>query len=60
MNNNMLVKSLNFVLILFVSMSIDVLDSENWPRSGKIRTGSGFVGLTEGFIMQKYEEKKYG
>ena len=42
----------NFKIILFcyhtfgVRRTIDVLDSENQPRSGNIQTGSEALGLT--------------
>ena len=40
-------KSLHFRLHTFgVIRAIDVLDSENQAGSGKIRTGSGALGLT--------------
>ena len=41
------IKSLLFCFHTFgVRRTIDVLDSENQPGSGKIRTGSGALGLT--------------
>ena len=39
---------------------IDVLDSENQSRSGKIRTGSGSRALEAYRGHQKYENKKEG
>ena len=39
---------------------IAVLDSENQPRSGKIRTASGALVLTEDVWHQKYANKKEG
>ena len=50
-----------FVVFIFcVKRSIDVLDPENQPGSGFIRTGSGALGLTEDVWYQKYENKKEG
>ena len=50
-----------FVFFIFcVRRSIDVLDPENQPRSGFIRTGSRALGLTEEVWQQKYENKKEG
>ena len=40
-----------------VRRSIDVLDPENQPGSGKFRTGVGAKGLTEDVWHQKYENK---
>ena len=43
-----------------VRLTIDVLDSENQPGSGKIRTGSGALGIKGDVWHQKYENKKEG
>ena len=50
------------IILFFVRRSIDVLDSENQPGSGKIRTGSesGTLGLSGDVWHQKYENKKEG
>ena len=47
-------------ILLGVRRTIDVLDSENQPGSGEIRTGSGALGLTGDVRHQKYENKKEG
>ena len=49
-------------LIFCVRHSIDTLDPENQPGSGKIRTGSGSraLRLTENVWHQKYGNKKEG
>ena len=52
-----------FVFFIFcVRRSIDVINPENQPRSGFIRTGYGSraLGLTEDVWHQKYENKKEG
>ena len=55
------IKSLLFCFHTFgVRRTIDVLDSENQPGSGKIRTGSGALGLTGDVWHQKYKNKKEG
>ena len=53
----------NFKTLLFcfhafsVRRTIDVLDSENQPGSGKIRTGSGTLGLT-GDVRHKKQKRR--
>ena len=55
------IKSLLFYFHTFgVRRTIYVLDSENQPGSGKIRTGSGALGLTGDVWHQKYKNKKGG
>jgi len=52
-------KSLLFCFHTFgVRRTIDVLDSKNQSVSGKIRTGSGALGLTGDVWHQKFENKK--
>jgi len=41
-----MILSLLFIFILGVRRNIYVLDSENQPGTGKIRTGSGALRLT--------------
>ena len=41
------------ILIFRVICSIDVLDPENQPGSGKIRTGTRVLGLTEDPVLAK-------
>ena len=41
-----------------VRRSINVLDPETQPGSGKIRSGSGALGLTAADLHQKYINKK--
>ena len=56
-------KGLTICLHIFgVRCSIDALDPENQPGSGKIRagTGSGDPGLIGDVCYQKYENKKEG
>ena len=53
------VKSL-FFYTFGVRSSIDVLDPENHPGSGKIRTGYGSLRLKEDIWHQKYENQKEG
>ena len=50
---------LSFLFAYFFGarLSIDILDTENQPGSGKIRTEFGGLGLTEDVWHQKYENK---
>ena len=52
-------KCILFCFHIFVARrSIDILDPENQPRTGKITTRSGALGLAEDFWHQKYENEK--
>ena len=53
-------KGFFFILLVSDVRTIDVLDSENQPGSGKIRTGSGDLALTGDVRHQKHEIKKEG